>query len=225
MKLATLVLFLFFLALACSSGRGDPLDPGGSLLSPGAGRANLAVTTSNQYEASQAFFDDIRDHYDKATSAITTYADTGVSVRIMGNHNGLALARIIDSNTAEAGANETLDVQLEYTNYYSDTGKLFYVGKLKLSGEWRIIGGVKTLYKFILNGPVDLSGDYACQISFESFQMALDPYGRVLNMKSAMEQVQKDGPTYSLPNSGTVVITSGSETIRFSPYLFDYAPR
>ena len=109
---------------------------------------------------------------------------------------------------------------MEYINFYSDTGKLFYVGTLELYGEWRRTGGVDRLHSFDIKGTVDVSGDYACQLTFEAFRMALDSNGQVLDMLAAIEA----GPTYSLPHFGTVVITSGSQSYRFSPYLFDYGP-
>jgi hypothetical protein len=212
---------LSLLVLACGSDRADPISPGGSgSLSPGAGRANLAVVDSIMHKATQIFFEDIRFHFAKAIGGITTYSDTSQSVRILGNHNGYALVRALHPDSAAIDTSAAPDVEVEYINFYSETGRLFYVGKLELYGEWRKIGGVDQLYKFDLKGTVDVSGDYACLLTFEAFRMALNPDGTVLDMLAAIEA----GPTYSLPHFGTVVITSGSQTVRFSPYLFDYGP-
>ncbi|MBW7997631.1 MAG: hypothetical protein FVQ81_13845 [Candidatus Glassbacteria bacterium] len=179
----------------------------------------MAVDESNRYRATQFFFEDIRGHFNK-TLAIITHSDTSEAIRVMGNHNGYALARaLVGTDTTAVPA-----VLVEYVNYYSETGMLFYAGGLELFGEWRYIGGAKRMSKFIVRGTTDISGDYACQLTFENFHMALAPNGLVLNMQAMIDSVAKYGPTNSLPLAGTVIITSGSETIRFNPYFFDYGP-
>ncbi len=223
LKIAILSCFLALslLALACSGGRGDPLAPGGGAsLSPGAGRANLAVDESNSYEACQVFFENIHGHYNKALGGNSSATGTSEMLRIIGNHNGYGLVTMIDPDTTQLDTTDIPAVMLEYVNFYSETGMLFYDGKLELQGEWRRTDGAKRLYKFSLNGTVNVSGDYSCQLKFESFWVALNPDGSVLDMLEAMQKPM----THLIPVNGTLKIISGSRTIRFSPYVFDHGP-
>ncbi len=218
MKIATLLLFLFLFALACSSGRGDPLGPGGSSSSPAAGRANLAVTTSNQYEACQLFFELIFNSYGQAIDAIANGPEK--QARSIGAFSGVATASIIEPDTSGTDLAFVSDLEVRYTGYYSDTGTLFANGKLKLFGQWSTIGGNFRLSKFDLDGTVEFSGDYAATVEFKGFRMALDGNGQVLDLPAAVRK----GPAYSLPRLGTVTIMSeGVNPIWFNPYEYDWA--
>ncbi len=182
-------LLLSMLVLACSSDRRDPLIPTGG--GPGAGRANLVVDDSNRYAAMQGIFEDIRGLCNKALGVISD-PEAGQYTRVMGKRNGYALFSELNPNTTIVAP----DVKLDFVNYFSDTGKLFYYGRLELVGQWRYTDGVQDqqLNKFIVNGTLHISGDYACNITFIDFQMALDPNGL---------------------DQGLVTIYSGSITVRF----------
>ncbi len=216
-QIFVLLTFAVFALAGCSSGRGDPLGPGGSSSSPGAGRANLAVTTSNQYEACQQFFELIFNSYAQAIDAIANGPEK--QARSIGAFSGIAIASIIDPDTSGTNPTFVSDLEVRYIRYYSETGTLFANGKLKLFGQWSTIGGNFRLNKFDLDGTVEFSGDFAALVEFSGFRMALDGNGQVLDLPAAVRR----GPTYSLPRFGTVKIESeGANQILFNPYDFDW---
>ena len=222
MKFGTLLCFLAFslLVLACSSDRNDPVDPGEGGSSPGAGRANLAVVDSIQYEACQAFFEMILGNYSKAINATSDANDPANSVRIVGLYDGYAIVSRIDTDSSGINDPYSWPLEIDYNGYYSETGRLFIKGKLELYGSRA--GTDSHLNRFDLTGTVEFSGDYACSVKFEGFRMALDSGGQAIDLPYAYAKSLVCGATFALPGYGIVTITSeGAPTIRFNPYDFD----
>ncbi len=220
MKTISTLFLVLLITLACSGGRDDSLSPEGGGSSPGAGRANLAVVDSIQYEACQAFFELILDNYSKAINATSDANDPANSVRIVGVYDGYAIVSRIDTDSSGTSDPHAWNLEIDYNGYYSETGKLFIKGKLELYGSKT--GTASVLNKFDLSGTVEFSGDYACSVKFEGFRMALDDRGKAIDLPYAYAKYLVCGATFALPGYGLVTITSqGAPTIRFNPYDFD----
>jgi hypothetical protein len=221
MKSINTLLLVFLFALACSSSRDDPVNPGDGGISPGAGRANLAVDQSNHREAYQAFFELVLANYFKAVDVVSSANDPDNNqVRILGNYDGYAIASRIAPDSSGAGDPYSLDLELDYNGYYSETGQLFIKGKLELYGVR--VGTSAILNQFDLNGTVEFSGDYACSVKFEGFRMALDSNGQAIDLPYTYAKYLVCGATFALPGYGFVTTTSeGAPTLRFNPYDFD----
>jgi hypothetical protein len=213
-------LIISLITLACSSGRGDPIVPGSDGPSPGAGRTNLAVVESNQYDALQVFFEMIQDNYSKAVNITINANDPATQVRILGNYDGYAIVSRINPDNSASSAPHSWDLEIDYTGYFSDNGMQYISGKLELYGK--VSETTYRLTEFDLSGTVDFSGDYACSVKFEGFRMALDANGKAIDLPYTYEKYLVCGPTFSLPGYGIVTITSeGAPTLRSNPYDFD----
>ncbi len=194
-------LLLSLLLLACGSNRGDPLAPGNSLL-PGAGRANLALIESNQYEACQVSLDLIVDNYYKATSVISNANDPASQVRIIGNHSSYAFVSVVAPDSNGTSDPYSLNLEIKYKDYYSETGKLFISGALEMYGS--AVGNASHLSELHLYGTVEITGDYAYTVEFDGFGVGLDANGQAINLPFAYAKYWVCGPTYTLPNAGTL---------------------
>ncbi len=207
------------LALAgCNSNRRDPLGPGSSLL-PGAGRANLVVTEDNKYQACQLIFEEMYSSYTKATSLVLFLYEPGSYARVIGHYNGHAAVTAI--NRVPSRSNMLYSPALGITyNHFSDSGKLYMDGTVDVKGSWQRANRKTVSSYMLLDGTAIFSGDFSGSITFIGFELALGGHGGVVDMLAMMEEP----PTNNLPQVGTVVISSGEDSISFRPYLFDYAP-
>ena len=224
MKSANILFLVLLITLACSSDRNDPVNPGEGGSSPGAGRANLAVVDSIQYEACHVMFKLIVDSYYDAIGVASSANDPDNPVRILGAYDGYAIVSEIDPDSNMAIAPYSWNMEIDYTQYYSDNGQLFIKGKLELRGS--VIGTGSVVNRLYLDGAVECSGDYACSVEFEGFEMALDDNGRAIDLIYEFEKYNVCGPSYTLPRLGTISIESeGSSIPMFKLYAFDYTDK
>ncbi len=217
MKSVNTVFLVLLMTLACGSNRGDPIVPGGGS-GPGAGRANLAVVESNQYEACQALFELIRSCFRKAMSVSSDANNPDYSVRILGDYDGYAVVKDIETESGGTNNSQYWNMKIEYNGYYSETGELYISGMLELYGLFNNT----SLSRFELNGNVEFSGDYASSVEFERFEIVLDDNGQVLDLPFAYKKYLVCGATHSLRIFGNVRFTSdGAQTLYTNPYMFD----
>jgi hypothetical protein len=223
-------LFLFCLfALACSSGRGDIIPPEGGGPSPGASRANLAVTRENLVPACGEFFTSLLNTLNATISVTSVASAPDIPVRILGNYYGYAIVHIVEPvikpDTLLTTAADSLyllpdsacttHLQVEFINYYSETGKLFISGELDQYVQW----GCKTTSKsgvhtFYIDGTVEFSGDYACTVMFDELKMDLNEFGQPMSMRPEVP--------VSRPYYGRMTVSSdGADPIMFNPFFYE----
>ncbi len=204
------------LALAgCSSNRGDPTTPGGSgSLSPGAGKANTPVTRENLVPAFDEFFPIILNTYKKAGSLYSFAYSPELPVRLVGNYNGYAIVRKNSPAVSIVDSINAYQLNVEYSNYFSETGTLFILGKLDqyLERNTDVILSRVTFF-FNIDGTVEFSGNYACTVRFDDFKMALDKDGQRMTM-FPLEPEQDSA-------FGRITVRSGAaDSIRFNPFFY-----
>jgi hypothetical protein len=200
----------------CSSNRGDPLAPGGAM-SPGAGRANLAVNEDNKYLACQQIFEQVFDSYIRAEYVVGFLSKPGSSARIIGTDNGNATVRAINRDSTGSGWLVFPNLAISYI-HFSETGKLYLNGTVNVNGAWKELSGEYVPKEMVLDGTVLFSGDFSGSITFSGFGLGVDDNGRLVDLPTRVA----NGPTYSIPMIGLVTIISKQNTIEFIPYLFDW---
>ncbi len=159
----------------CSSNRGDPLGPGGSLR-PGASMANLAVTEENKFEACQLIFEEMYSSYIKATSVVKFLFEFGSYARVIGHYNGNAAVTAINRNPSIRSPLLYPDLAITY-NHFSDSGKLYLNGTVDVKGTWQRIKRKTVSSNMLLDGTAIFSGDFSGSITFIGFRLALGGHG------------------------------------------------
>ncbi len=228
MKTINALLLVFLICLACSSGRSDLTNPGDVGSSPGADRANLAVTWDNLLPAFEEFNGFLLNMLDQTLSVTSKANDPDIQYRIMGNFNGYIIARIVppvikpDSLCTSAADSLyllpdsacTIHLQVEFINFYSETGKLFISDELDLYAQWGCkINSEKGVHTFHIDGTVEFSGDYACTVLFDVYKMRIS--GGIIDSMEALV------PEYQ-PYYGRITVSSdGADPIKFNPYFYE----
>lgn len=218
MKLSFFRVAAFTILFAvCSQNRGDPTAPGGGTgdlggsLAGGKNGANLIVDEENKLVFSLDFLKEVHPSFLKAVSWTGMAPSWVTGIRILGNFHGYAIASISTTLTET-----TFDVnQCEITYYdYSESGRIFFGGKISFSGSFTRSGSRLTLSQLdYKKGGLAFAGSYSGNILFNNFRVFYDEAGTLIDFITAPDLV-----ICFLPRQGDLLITSGSESLWFDPY-------
>ncbi|HUU28458.1 MAG TPA: hypothetical protein VM123_11660 [archaeon] len=220
MKLWILILAVAAAAIwaACSTNRSDPLsadlgtnDYGGSL-NTGKDRPNLAVTEQNKLELCQEVFEQLYSSFLKGCGITANAPFPGEAVRITGNYNGYAVVNTQPDTLEVSQTIVSSTFEITYFNF-SESGKLFFGGKIGFSGSWGKGGDSRVPDDILLGLGLVFAGYFSGSIEFENFSLPIDSTGKLIKVDaSAFDLI-------SHPAQGSVTIRSGSETFKFNPYF------
>ena len=210
------VAFLIFFA-ACSGGRGDPTSTGGGTgdlggsLSSGKNGTNIAVVDPNRLQFSLELLKELYPSFLKAISVTAAAPSSTNEIRVLGNFQGYAVAASVPDTS---GSSITVN-QFEITYFdYSESGKIFFGGKVSYSGSFSKSGTIWIPGRMIFNsGGLAFAGSYSGTITFDNFRLFFDAAGATIDFITAPNEV-----ICPLPLQGNLNITSGSGTLRFNPY-------
>ncbi len=218
------VLLAALLALACSGDGVDPLlldNPeltGGGKLSMGGHGPNRIITWSNADTASQELDEALVQAYYKASQSIKRHSDLRGQVRIIGDYYGYAIASVElspdfiitpDSVIVPDTATATYDLSLVFSDY-SDQGKLFMGGSLRLRGRRSSFG---LLRDFQVWDALYFSGSWQGMARYDGFLLPFDPSGQLYSVFiTDLLTVLK------LQRRGSITYHSGGNSLNINPY-------
>ena len=226
MKSVNSFFLVLLISLACSGGRGDIITPGGGGPSPGASRANLAVTWDNLLPAFEEFNGLLINMLDQTLSVVSKANDPEIQYRIMGNYNGYIIAQIVEpvikpDSLCTSAADSlyllpdsacTMHLHVKFINYFSQTGKLFLSKELDLYAQWGCkINSSDGVHKFYIDGTSEFSGDYACTVLFDEYKMSISG-GQIDSMQAMV-------PEYRPYYGRITVFSEGADPLLFNPFF------
>lgn len=204
------------MAASCSSDRGDPLPTGvnefGGQLNQGAGRANLTVGEDNMYQVWQIVADKLLEAFEKSLLPLSSSQDAGSTgvVRMQARYYGYA--EVSGSTTVGPNNRLSFNVDLNFYNY-SDSGDMFFGGRVNYLGRLTGAGSTVTVDSLVLGGGMAFAGDYQGSVSFDSLFVPMAGNGRpVITVNRTYCDLA------SVHVIGELVFKSGSNTLRFNPW-------